>query len=191
VRWVFPHSYYYLGSLANPPKGFNDIPDWQIDMNWINRGARAERWNRFATAQNQIAHLNKDQYVPGRASPGGASDEAPGKTWGGGQCLFIDDVEFVVLDVVGNEDGTSETKQHIASMSTADSNRKLMEITGSQLINRYGRSQPGDAYRNALNRAGIKWDKAGDCPSAGPGPRCPQVAVWAYAAPASCSIWPF
>ena len=199
VRWIFPHSYYYLGNLGNPAQGFNDLQSWNVDMNWIDRAPPDKRWDRLATSQRQVAHLDDKSYVPGRSSPTGTSDEVPGKIWTGKQCLFIEDVTFVLIDVTGidkDDDGRSE-KDEVREIARkrppnfAVGTGHVIQATGSELIAKFGRESPGELYKRELLRLADLGDAAGKCPKDGMGKRCSRIAIWANAAPAPCSIWPF
>ncbi len=192
VNAVFPKAYYKMGSLIAPD--FSKSANWNVDLAAYDNRPHALRLEGLLASVGQIARIEKDNYIPGRSTVGALSDESAGKSWGGGQCLFIKDVTFVVMVPVKLDaptDGGSGTDfVALGLYRPNDPSVRYMNVAASTLVAeaKAQNAAPGAYFRTILKSMGL--DKF-TVPTQDGGTVSARLQAWAYGAPAPCSIWPF
>ena len=91
IQSFMPQAYYKLGSLVLP--GLDRTSHWNVDLDVVDNNPRSLWIDRLLHARGHIVRIRAG-YIPGRGAPDGSGDEAAGKNWEAGKCLFISDVQF-------------------------------------------------------------------------------------------------
>lgn len=183
-RWfidLLPTAHYYLGDFADPP-AFIDRPVWKIELQNVEQAPPAEQLDRLLSSFGRLAHLpDSTPYVPAHNAASEQSQEAVALEWSGKQCLYIKDVELVLMD---------ETIANGRSYSSIDPEgprgpHGAVGMPASELKRRAANGASRAATYLALlpSRA-----KTGDCRQTGEGKACPRIAVWAYGSLVPCSL---